>query len=315
MYKPARRLLHHASDWLQAGLLAAAMGLLRALGPVRASNLGGWIARTVGPALRVSRVAEANLRHCLPTLSAPERRRTIRAVWDNLGRTSAELPHLASFRATALGPGWELSGGEHLAALGGSQALFFSGHFGNWELFLPIAAQLGLPVAGFYRAASNPTANAVIQGMRRRALGADAALFAKGAAGSRAALRHLRAGGSLGLLMDQKMNDGLPVPFFGRMAMTATALGTMAVRFGCPIMPVRVERIAAARFRLVCEPPLPTVLTGVTQTDVYTVTEAVNRTLERWIRADPGAWLWLHRRWPKSGSLSGVGLPPRGQPA
>jgi KDO2-lipid IV(A) lauroyltransferase len=124
-------------------------------------------------------------------------------------------------------------------------------------------------------------------------------MFAKGARGSRAALRHLRTGGSLGLLVDQKMNDGLAVPFFGRMAMTAPALGQMAVRCGCPVIPVRVERLGPARFRMVCEPPLDVARTGDTLSDVYALTVAVNVTLERWIRADPGAWLWLHRRWPK----------------
>jgi len=26
----------------------------------------------------------------------------------------------------------------------------------------------------------------------------------------------------------------------------------------------------------------------------------VNDTIERWVRAKPESWLWLHRRWPKA---------------
>lgn len=255
----------------------------------------------MGPRLAVSRVADGNLRRALPELDAPERAAVIRAVWDNLGRTSAELPHLAAFHRTGQGPGWEIAGEEQIEVLKarGTQALFFSGHFGNWEMILPIAAGLGLTVSGFYRGASNTRINAAIQSMRQDALGPRMSMFAKGARGAREALLHLQHGGSLGLLVDQKMNDGIPVAFFGRPAMTAPALAQFALRFRCPVVPVRVVRLGPARFRMVCEPPLEVPLTGDRRADVHALTGAVNAMLERWIRADPASWLWLHRRWPK----------------
>jgi KDO2-lipid IV(A) lauroyltransferase len=294
-------LLGDVSHRLQAAALRGAAGVLRRLGPVLSSNLGGLVARTLGPRLPVSRIADANLRRALPELGAPERARVIRAVWDNLGRTSAEMPHLGGFRRTGQGPGWEIEGEEQIEALRaqGTQVLFFSGHFGNWEMILPIAAGLGLTVAGFYRSASSARVETVVQSMRQNALGPRVSMFAKGARGAREALLHLEHGGSLGLLVDQKMNDGIPVAFFGRTAMTAPALAQFALRFCSPIVPVRVVRLGPARFRMVCEPPLAVPLTGDRRADVHALTRAVNATLEHWIRADPGAWLWLHRRWPK----------------
>ncbi len=290
-----------ASQRAQAVALGILVRLLRRLGPVASSDLGGWIARTIGPALPVSRIAQANLRRALPELDADARAQVVRAVWDNLGRNGAELPHLAAIRRSDAGPGWELQGSEHIEALlrPGAQALFFSGHFGNWEMVLPIAAELGVPVSGFYRAASNRHVDRIIQAMRERALGARVSMFAKGAQGARAALRHLGRGGSLGLLVDQKMNDGIAVPLLGMTAMTAPALAQFARSFRCPVIPVRVVRLGPARFRMVCEAPLPVVLTGSRQADIYALTLAMNATLERWIRADPASWLWLHRRWPK----------------
>ena len=287
---------------LQVGALRSAIWLLRRLGPVRASNLGGSVARLVGPHLGVSKVADRNLRLALPALDDAARARIIRGVWDNLGRTVAELPHLASFKRTPSGPGWEIAGEQHLDAARrpGGQVVFFSGHFGNWEMVLPIAAALGVRVAGFYRAASNGRIDAVIQGMRQAALGPDVAMFAKGAGGARQALSHLRAGGSVGLLVDQKMNDGIAVPFFGRDAMTAPALAQLALRFHLPIMPVHVERLEPGRFRMVCEPALEVRPAGSRDGDVRAISVAMNATLERWIRAEPDAWLWLHRRWPKT---------------
>ncbi len=285
-----------------SAVLAGAVRLLQRLGPVPASDLGGWLACLLGPHLRASRIADDNLRRALPGLGTAERGRIIRAVWDNLGRTSAELPHLASFERTSAGPGWEIEGEAHIAALkaASTQALFFSGHFGNWEMILPIAAQLGLPVAGFYRASSNAGVDRIIQKMRQKALGPRISMFAKGARGARSALMHLQQGGSLGLLVDQKMNDGIAVPFLGRDAMTAPALAQFALRFDAPVIPVRVLRLGPGRFRMICDPPLIVTRSGDRTTDIYAISLAVNATLERWIEADPGSWLWLHCRWPKA---------------
>jgi len=302
MGRAASRLLRGLLDHLQAAGLWGAILLLRCLGPVNASNLGGWVARSLGPMLAVSKVADANLRHAFPQLHHAERARIIQAVWDNLGRTAAELPHLGALRRCPAGPGWEIEGEAHIEKLrsAGGQALFFSGHLGNWEMILPIAAGLGFPVSGFYRAASNARSNAIIQSLRQQALGQHVFMFAKGAQGARAALTHLQDGGSLGLLVDQKMNDGIAVPFFGRAATTAPAIAQFALRFDAPILPVHVVRLGPARFRMICEPPLNIVRTGNKKTDTTTILLAVNATLERWIREKPESWLWLHRRWPKT---------------
>lgn len=287
---------------LQALALRGAIVVLRRLGPVHSSNLGAWIARSLGPMLPVSRIADDNLRRALPELSDAERARVISAVWDNLGRNSAELPHLGALRRSPDGPGWEIRGEQHIADIraSGAPALFFSGHLGNWEMILPIAAGLGLSVSGFYRAASNTRTDVIIQSLRQKALGRHVSMFAKGARGARAALSHLQGGGSLGLLVDQKMNDGISVPFFGRAAMTAPALAQFALRFHAPIVPVRVIRLGPARFRMVCEQPLAVALTGDRKADTYAISLAMNATLERWIREEPASWLWLHRRWPKT---------------
>lgn len=287
---------------IEALAAQAALGLLRRVGPVAASGLLGTLARAVGPLLPVSRVADANLRAALPELDRAARRRIVGGVWDNLGRTVGELPHLAGLHETGSGPGWEVVGGDTLQMLiaQGGPAIFFSGHIGNWELLPIAAAARGVPVSLFYRPAENKRIDAMILDLRRRAARADIQLFAKGASGARQALAHLSRGGRLAMLMDQKMNDGIEARFFGRPAMTAPALAALALRLRCPVIPAYVERIGPARFRVVCEPPLPLPASSDRAADVAALTQAVNDTLERWIRARPESWLWLHRRWPKS---------------
>lgn len=229
-------------------------------------------------------------------MDAAGRQATIATVWRNVGRNVGELPHLADLRETGIGPGWEIVGRENIPR---GQAIFFSAHIGNWEMILPIAAQLGLLVSGAYRRASNPVAEAAIQGLRSAACGGRVSMFPKGAHGARMALRHLAEGGSLGLLIDQKMNDGIVVPFFGRPAMTAPAAAQFALRFNLPLVPIHVERVGPARLRMVCEPPLALAASGNRQADVLALATLANASVERWVRASPGTWLWVHRRWPK----------------
>jgi Kdo2-lipid IVA lauroyltransferase/acyltransferase len=107
----------------------------------------------------------------------------------------------------------------------------------------------------------------------------------------------LRCGTHLTLLADQKMNDGIPVPFFGRPAMTAPALAVLALRFDCDVLPARVERLAGARFRLTVFPPLPLPRSGEPHADAAALMARVNATLEAWVRDRPEHWLWVHRRW------------------
>ncbi len=100
------------------------------------------------------------------------------------------------------------------------------------------------------------------------------------------------------MLVDQKQNDGIPVPFFGRDAMTAPAIGRLALRFNCPVVPIRTERLDGARFRFTVLPPIELAPTGDGAFDVAAAMARINALIEEWVRARPGQWLWLHRRWP-----------------
>ncbi len=295
-----RRPFEHFVHLVERGAFLAAASVLRGLDPVRASNLGGAIATAIGMRLPVCKVADDNLRRAMPELTAQARRGIIRGVWENLGRTAAELPHLPRLRRSTSGPGWDISGEEILLsqAAKGGPAIFFSGHIGNWEMLPPILAGIGIPMSSFYRALSNEAVNDAVNELRREAVGMDLPMFPKGASGARGAFAHLTRGGYLGMLVDQKMNDGIAVEFFGRMAMTAPALAALALRFRCPVIPGRIRRLGPARLRLEVGAPLALPDSGDCHADIAAVMRAVNQVLESWIRDEPSSWLWLHRRWP-----------------
>ncbi len=298
--------------WRQGGEVALArfaIGVLRALGPVAASNVMGGLCRMAGPLLPVTRVADANLRAALPGLDAAARRRVVCDMWESLGRTAGEFPHLASLpKNSSSGPGWEMVGEEHLLAQAarGGPAIFVSGHIGNWEMLPAATAAYGMPLSSVYRPGANPALDEVVLALRRGAIGENLPMFPKGSKGARAAVVHMARKGYLGMLVDQKMNDGIEARLFGLKAMTAPAAAALAVRFGCPVIPGRVQRIGPARFRMVCDPPLTPPSTGDQQADVAALTQTINDHLERWIRERPHEWLWLHRRFPKEVTQAGA---------
>ena len=288
--------LERAETALVAGLARVA----RALPPAAASTLCGGLAGLIGPCLPVSRVAHGNLRRALPELDATARCRVVRDVWTQLGRTVGEFPHVAALQPTGAGPGWEGEGQDVLARLKtAGPVIFFSGHIGNWEILPHAARAHGLPVASFYRAAQNAGVDALMRRMRRPTEG-EAPMFAKGGPGARQAMAHLRQGGNLALLVDQKLNDGVQARFFGLPAMTSPAAAAFALHFRCPVVPALARRVGPARLCLVVEEPLALPDTGDRRADVLALTQRINDVLERWIRADPGSWLWLHRRWPSA---------------
>ena len=261
-----------------------------------ASAIGGALARTIGPRLAISKRARLNIRRALPELADHEIAKTIAQMWDNLGRVAAEYPHLRQIRVFEPGGRVETHGFEHMdrAVAAGRRMIIFSGHIANWEIGMLAAVQYGAEVAQIYRAANNPLIDRMIT--RFRSIGGE--LIPKGTVAARRAIAVLRRGAHVTMLADQKMNDGIPVPFFGRPAMTASALAALALRFDCDVLPARVERLGGARFRLTVFPPLPLPRSGDRHADVATLMTRVNQTLEGWIRDRPQEWFWVHRRWP-----------------
>lgn len=276
-----------------AGLFFALFGAL----PLdTASAVGGALGRWIGPRLGISRRARRNLRAAFPALSDAGIEAIVRAMWNNLGRVAAEYRHLHRLRVFGPGSRVEVIGLDRLArALAEERRLIlFSGHLGNWEIAALAAGQYGLAVAQIYRALNNPLIDRMIARLR----GDRGEFIPKGAIASRRAVAALREGMHLSLLVDQKLNDGIPVPFFGRDAMTAPALARLALRYECDVVPVRVERLAGAHFRLTVYPPLEIPHTGNRTADIAALMTRVNATLEAWIRERPEQWLWLHNRWP-----------------
>jgi KDO2-lipid IV(A) lauroyltransferase len=112
-------------------------------------------------------------------------------------------------------------------------------------------------------------------------------------------VRAIKGGHTLAMLIDQKMNEGIAVPFFGRDAMTAPAIAELALRYDMPIIPARVFRTKGCHFDARAYPPLVIEKTGDMEKDVLAIMTQINAQMEAWVREKPEQWFWVHQRWPK----------------
>ncbi|RUW51185.1 lipid A biosynthesis lauroyl acyltransferase, partial [Mesorhizobium sp. M8A.F.Ca.ET.021.01.1.1] len=107
----------------------------------------------------------------------------------------------------------------------------------------------------------------------------------------------LENGGNIGVLVDQKFSNGLDTTFFGRPCQSNRVLGTLARHYDCDVYPARCVRLPGNRFRLEIEDKLVLPRTADGSVDVHATTQMLNDVVERWVREDPGQWMWFHKRW------------------
>lgn len=287
--------LRSARYAVEAAALLGIMAIFACLPVDLASAAGGLLGRVIGPRLGVSRRAMNNLRLAMPKNDRAQNQAIILGMWDNLGRSMAEYPHLKWICSPRSGR-VEIINKEGVDALlsDGKPGIVFSGHFGNWQVGpSTIHRLMGESLLSVYRPPNNPWVN-VLQ--RRQFLSRRA--VPKGTDGGRSVLLHMRRGGHVGLMVDQKQGDGIGVPFMGRLAMTAPGVARLGRHFNCPVVPIRTERLIGASFRFTVLPPLEVVETGDRESDELENLTRVNGLIASWVRDQPEQWLWLHRRWP-----------------
>ncbi len=283
----------------EAAAFFAGIGFFRLIGLEASSAVGGFVGRHVFYRIRgIMNRARENLRAAFPEKSDAERETIVREMCDNLGRTVAEYAHLG--KLSMLGPDPRLSAAHveyaQAAVARGKGVMFFSGHFANWEVMPFAAAQVGFEGGEVYRPQNNPYIDRWLVEQRRANGPKDQ--IAKGVQGTKRIFTLLRRGKTILLLTDQKTNEGIAAPFFGRDAMTTPAPAMLALKMGAVLLPVSNERLKGSRFRMTVHPPIEFTPTGDHERDVYLLTCAINDAIERCVRARPSQWLWIHRRWP-----------------
>ncbi|WP_367714877.1 lipid A biosynthesis lauroyl acyltransferase [Nitratireductor sp. GISD-1A_MAKvit] len=300
LHKTGKR-LKTLEYWLTARLVIGTLALLRKLPPEKALDLAEKVARKLGPRVGRHRLAVDNLRHAYPEKSEAELEAIALDMWGNMARLAVEyvfLDKLFDFDPEAETPGRvEVDGIEIFKRLRdehGVPHIFFTGHLGNFE-FLPIAAaRFDLATTSLFRPPNNPYVADYILKTRSSAMGG---LVPSQAGAALQLARVLDEGGNIGVLVDQKFRKGVKTRFFGRECRTNPLLPKLARQYGCDVYPARCKRLPGGRYRLIVEDRITLPRHEDGTIDIEAAAQMLNDVVERWVREDPGQWMWFHKRW------------------
>jgi Kdo2-lipid IVA lauroyltransferase/acyltransferase len=301
--------LQRARWRVEAGLLQLFWQVCAVLGPRAASAFGRRLFEMIGPRLGKSAHVRRNLDLAFPELAKTERDALLRAVWANAGAVLGEYPHLKVICHDHFDDHFEFVEGWDLDdyRAGRRHGVFVTAHVGNWELPGAAAGRQGILMTTIYAPSRNPFIDRMFR-RRREALGCGLVSLDQGA---RPLIRELSEGRSVGLVVDARDDDGAPISFFGLDKWTTLAPARLALRFGCDLIPVRVERRGNARFRLtVYEPVRPDPALASDKDQAIQMMREVNRLFEQWIRERPQQWLCMKRAWPRRPDPGASDSPP-----
>ncbi len=237
-----------------------------------------------------------NLTHAFPASSPAEREAIVLGMFAHFGRLLLELIRFASLSNDEILALAETEGEEHVlqAYAKGKGVLFFTGHFGYWEIGGIAHALCWRPMAVIARPLDNPRLHDLLERIRTRT--GNTVIYRQGSV--RKILRQLSDNRGVAILIDQHLQsaDAAYVDFFGRPAATTTALAALALRTGAAVIPVATLPREGGRYTFVygraIDPPA-----GDGPEAIHELTQRCTSALEGYIREHPDVWLWMHRRW------------------
>ncbi len=261
---------------------------------LRASSfLGGMTLSLYGIFSKRNKIIEKNLNIAFPNLKKRKKKIIIKKMWFHFGRVVGEYPNLNKLN---VGENILIQNEENLIQplRRNRNCIFFSAHIGNWELTSHLLTKSGYKINFIYRAPNNKLVDGLLKKIRT---GYGVGLIKKGNEGARQCLKILnKKGGHIGMLIDQKMNDGIKTVFFGRNVMSPSAIVKFAIKYDCPIIPAVCTRLKSTRFKISYLKPLtPFKLKKIG--NEKEIMNYFNKIIEKWIKNNPEQWIWFHNRW------------------
>ncbi|NWG12125.1 MAG: lysophospholipid acyltransferase family protein [Acidobacteria bacterium] len=249
---------------------------------------------------RHRRIADVNLRIAFPELDARGRRRIAQLSFRNTARNLLEIARMPRLTRDSIASLVEYDPDQGLANCLAARAmgkgiLYLTGHFSAWELLPAAHAVYGYPLSFVTRPLDNPALERYLTRMRE--MHGNRVIPKKNAA--RQILEVLRAGGDVGVLVDQNttLQEGMFADLFGLPAATTTSFARLALHTGATVLPGYIAPMRDGRYRVKFRPPVDLIRTGDLTRDIEENTRMLNLIVESIIREQPESWLWGHKRW------------------
>ena len=264
--------------------------IFKILGYKISSYIGFLIGKFIGPIFRSKSSIKKNLKKANININTNQ---IASNVLGNYGRIFAEYVHLKNFRNEKLNKYLSIEGSEYLNQIkkNNQKVVFISGHFNNFELMAMQIEKNGIDCAAIYRPLNNPYLNKVMEKIRKRDI--CKIQIKKGRSGTREIINNLKKNRSIALMIDQRVREGLKVPFFGHMASSTTIPAQLVKKYGCLVVPIYIERNENNFFKLYVSKPIKI---NKSKT-IMEITLFLNKILEKMILKNIDQWIWTHDRW------------------
>ncbi len=278
------------------GLLITTAHLIARALPVRAATrfMAALATRTAGTFAK-PHVMDRNLRAAFPEKPEAERVAIRREIMASFGRLIAEILHMKAFAAGAQGTRVEATGAtDYTFGLRG-QAVYVSAHLGNWEVMPLLFERAGLPLTIIYSMIGNAFVDEMLAAARRM----TGSTYVERSQALRACFQAMKRGESVAFLVDQRVDIGTEVTFFGRPTTFTQLPARLALKFGCPIIIGESSRPEPGRIQIFYHEPIwPATEAG--PRSEQELTQIMASGIEGVIRRQPGLWICNKNRWKKA---------------
>tara|TARA_B110000503_G_scaffold46396_1_gene75703 strand:+ start:7774 stop:8760 length:987 start_codon:yes stop_codon:yes gene_type:complete len=263
-----------------------------------ASRFGDSVGSWIGPKLKKkTAIFRANMVIAFPELNDAEIDELVVRAWGRSGRVLAEYPHLATILKED--DRLILDIRQPLEACGNPSrpCVIVTAHQSNWEVVCSAMAKLGIRNVSLYSPPSNPLLDRMLL-ESRQALNSELLPRDNSA---RLLMRALKKGQSVAMVMDRRVDEGKFIRFFGHDKLSTIMPAKLALKLNCDLVPVQVERLQDAHYRVTFHPPIVLEDTGVDETtQAIDMIQQVHHQFENWIRQQPEDWFCSKRLWPKN---------------
>ena len=272
--------------------------IFKILGLKNASNLGSIIGRFFGPLFRPKHIIKQNIKIGLGNIDANKETEIIDNMWSNIGRTFAEYVFLKDFKFNKTNFNHiKINGINYLNEIknNNESAIFYSGHFANFEVMAMELDKFGIKCAAIYRPLNNFFLNPLMEYLRMKYICSNQ--IPKGRIGMREIISKVKDGYSIALMVDQRVSEGIRVPFFNKLAHTTTIPAQLALKYNCKLVPISLERKEGPNFEMNVHKPYEIQKTDNKGEDTKNITLKINQVIEKMIIKNPKQWIWSHNRW------------------
>ena len=262
----------------------------RIIGLKLSRNLFSFIFIKFGKFFKSQKIIIQNLERINKNLSNSNKEKVLKKMWSNYGKTFIEYVHLNYFRKNS--NHIEIVNKEIIKDLikNNKKAIFISGHFANYELMSMELTKLNLKLATIYRPLNNIFLNPFMVNLRKKFVCKNQ--IKKGLNGVKHSLNYMKKNYSIALMVDQRLSEGVRLPFFNELASTTSLPAQLAIKFKCDIIPIYISRKDDDRFKMEIMKPIK-----INSNKKDEITKQINEVLEKLIIRDPSQWILTHNRW------------------